>query len=234
MANVSQGERIGSAAVGAALLLPLVKKRSAVSWTAAAVGGALLYRAASGHCSVYSALGIHSEQAGEPLQVMQAITIGKPADELHALWRQPEAFTRVMQDFAELTPLDRDHARWSVPLGGGNTVEWETEVVEERPGELFHWRSVAGSRFPNEGRIAFSQAEGDRGTVASLTVRFDPTPLPGGALLRAASKAAPSVSRTAVMKMLRNFKALAESGEIATLKHNTSGRANDGREGDRI
>ena len=231
--NVGQKERIGSTALGAALLLPVLKKRSALSWTAAAVGGALMYRGVSGHCSFYSALGVNTDGAGSaPVEVKQAITIGKPADELHALWREPEAFTRIMRDFARLTPLDRDHARWQVTLADGHEVEWETEVVEERPGELFHWRSVEGSKFPNEGKLQFSMAEGDRGTVATLTVQFDPTPLPAGTLLKAASQAFPSASRAAVLKMLRNFKSLAETGEIPTLAYNVSARANDGRKGD--
>ncbi len=231
--NVSQAERIGSAAIGAGLLMPLLKKRSTLSWTAAVVGGALLYRGASGHCGVYSALGI-SSAGSQPIETRQAVTIGKPADELYALWRQPEAFSRVMQDFARVTPLDQDHARWVVTLPGGHAVEFETEVVEERPGELVRWRTTESSRLQSEASLQFSKAEGDRGTVATLTIHFDSTRLPAGGLLRAAAKAVPSMSRAGVTKVLRNFKALAETGEIPTLAQNASARANDGRQGDRI
>ena len=58
--NVNVVERIASAAVGAALVFIGVSRRSLFGRALAATGGALIERAASGRCGVYSALRLSS------------------------------------------------------------------------------------------------------------------------------------------------------------------------------
>jgi len=58
--NVNMVERITSAVVGAALVFLGVRRRSLVGRALAATGGALIERAASGRCGVYSALRLSS------------------------------------------------------------------------------------------------------------------------------------------------------------------------------
>lgn len=56
--NVGQTERLASAAIGGALLMSVVNFRPVRGILAAAIGGGLLYRAITGHCHLYHALGI--------------------------------------------------------------------------------------------------------------------------------------------------------------------------------
>lgn len=232
--NVGVTERIGSAAAGALLLLPLLKTRSAWACTGAAAGALLLYRGVTGHSPIYQALKVDRSTPDEPVRATASVTVGKSAQELYKLWQQPEVFAAVMRDFATLTPLDNDHARWTVHLPAGKTLAWETEVVEERRNELFAWQTVPGAAIPQSGKLHLRPAiPADRGTVTTLELAFDPSTLPGGTLLRGVSSAAETLARGAVSKMLRNFKALAESGEIPTLEGNPSGRGgSEGRKGD--
>ncbi len=224
--NVGTPERYGSLAAGTLLLLPVFKTRSAWNWGTAATGALLIYRGLGGFSPAYRALGVDRAQpVGEPVQVAASITVGRPATQLHTLWRDPEAFAAILRDFATVRPLGTDHARWTAHLPAGRSAEWETEVVAEQPGVLFAWRAVPGSRFPHGGRLRFHPATpAGRGTVATLELSLDPATLPGGTLLGGVSGTLDTLAKTAVRKILRNFKALAETGEIPTLDQNPSAR----------
>ena len=111
-ANVGQAERVASAALGGTLLLLGLGRRSLGGAAVAAVGGGLVYRAATGHCHLYEALGVDtatgrgaaagaSEDAPE---AVAAITIGKPAEQLDRLWRDPQTLARITSGLAEVTP----------------------------------------------------------------------------------------------------------------------------------
>ena len=112
-ANVGQAERVASAALGGTLLLLGLGRRSLGGVAVAALGSGLAYRAATGHCHLYEALGVDtaadrraaagaSEDAPE---AVAAITIGKPAEELERLWREPQTLTRITSGLAEVTLL---------------------------------------------------------------------------------------------------------------------------------
>ncbi len=87
--NVGQGERIASAALGGTLLLLGLGRRSLGGAAVAALGGGLVYRAATGHCHLYEALGVDTAAdrgvSDDATEAVAAITIGKPAEELDRL-----------------------------------------------------------------------------------------------------------------------------------------------------
>ena len=161
--------------------------------------------------------------SGEP-EVERSITIGKPAEELYQRWRDPATVPRVAAFFATVSPAsDGNRARWRVEGLLGRSHEGEVEIVDDRPGEHIGWRSLPGSDVPNEGSIHFRPAQGGRGTVATLRVRFDP---PGGALGEAGMKLLGAlVPATVADKVLHRFKSLVETGEIPTTEHQPAARA---------
>lgn len=222
--NVGQLERLASATVGGLLLANGLRRRSLGGVAIAVTGGDLLYRGLSGHCQVYQGLGVSTAKHGgkaDLSEVERSITIGKPADELYRLWREPESLSRVMGPLAEVTALGENRFHWRVNGPLGRTIGWDTEIVEDRPGELLRWQSTEGTKWRNEGSVRFLTAPQDWGTQVTLRIRFDP---PGGALGDAIVKHLGFVPRTLADKALHRFKSLAETGEIATLDHNPSGR----------
>jgi|SRR5680860_93382 len=56
--NVGEGERVLSAVAGGLLMINGVRRLSLGGLVLTALGGALAYRAASGHCAAYERLGI--------------------------------------------------------------------------------------------------------------------------------------------------------------------------------
>ena len=228
--NVGQAERVASAAFGGTLLLLGLGRRSLGGAAVAALGGGLVYRAATGRCHLYEALGVDtapdrraadrpSEDAPE---AVAAITIGKPAEELDRLWRDPQTLTRITSGFAEVTPAGDCRMHWKVRGPLGRDFEWATRVVEDRPGRVQRWQSVEGASLPSEGEVHFRPAPGDRGTEVSLRIRFNP---PGGAVGLAAAKLLGFVPRLFAERALHYFRALAETGEIPTTDRQPAARA---------
>ncbi len=230
--NVGRAERLLTGLAGLGLMAPTLRRRSVVTVAAAVAGGALLYRAATGRCRLYRALEVNTAETA-PSTAEGFITIGKPAEALHALWRDPEAFAKVTRGVVEVSPIDDAHARWRVVAPLGKTLEWTTEVVEEAVGRPFHWRSVPESALKTEGWLRIADAPRDWGAEVRLQVAFDLSGLPAGALLQPAASLFGQVPKTMVNKLLRNFKSLAETGEVPTLDRNSSARpAADGEQGD--
>ncbi|GHO48286.1 YgaP-like transmembrane domain [Ktedonospora formicarum] len=140
--NVHPVERRISAALGGALLLKSLTRRSL---TQATLATALLYRGLTGHSFLYQLLDISSapggrqREAGAP-EIKRAITIEKPAYELYHLWRDPQNLSRILGDFAEVSQGGDNRMHWRVQSPFMRTLEWDTEIVEERPGEIIRWQ----------------------------------------------------------------------------------------------
>lgn len=143
--------------------------------------------------------------------VDRTVTIGKSPDELYRLWRDSQTLPRVMHHAAAITVTDATHAHWKVDAPLGRTFEWDTEIVEDRPGELVRWKSLPGDAIPNEGSVTFRPGPRDWGTEVSLGLTFSP---PGGLLGAATTVLPDAISKVAVSKALYRFKSLAETGEI--------------------
>lgn len=228
--NVHTVERVASALLGTTLLLRGVRNRSVGGVATALVGSELLFRGVTGTCPVYRALGVRTtrqawDEAGAPPhshEVERSITIGRPALELYRLWNEPGTLALIMRDLGHVTPLGEGRTRWSVHGPLGRRLEWETRTVADRHGESVGWKSVPGARLPNEGSVMFRPAPDSRGTEATLRFRFDP---PGGALGDVLAKMLGIVPDVLVMKALRRFKSLAETGEVPTTDRNPSARA---------
>jgi uncharacterized membrane protein len=222
--NVHQVERLASTLLGGALLTQSFKRGLLGGALIAIAGGDLLYRGISGHSFLYQALGISTANSGtidhQP-EVERSITIEKPANELYRFWREPQNLSQIMGNFAQVTEMSDNQMHWLVRGPFGRNMEWDTRMVEERPGEFLHWKSLEGTSVYNEGSLTFRPAPRDWGTEVILHLRFDP---PGGVLDNLAAQRGGIVSRVVVEKALRRFKSLTETGEIPTLEHNPSAR----------
>src|SRR4051812_17279092 len=110
--NVGNAERQMSLAAGAVAAVFGVARRDVPGLLIAALGAGLVYRGASGHCSVYGALGIDSREkrdGGEQVKgihVAKSFLVDKPADELYAFWRKLENLPTIMSHLESVHVLD--------------------------------------------------------------------------------------------------------------------------------
>lgn len=212
--------------VGTALLAGGFQRRSLQGGAMAVAGAGLLTRAVGGPSRLRAALGRDGEPAGETesaaeTSVGRAVTVGKPAEELYAAWRDPETFSRVMDHVADVSSVGENRFQWTVHGPYGRDIGWESHVVESEPGSRLRWETPTDAVLPNEGEVRFEPAPGDRGTTVTLSVSFDP---PGGTLGAAALEQFDIAPAALAGVALDRFKSLAESGEIPTLEGNPSAR----------
>ncbi|MFC4448254.1 SRPBCC family protein [Halorussus aquaticus] len=217
-------------ALGGTLVTVGLRRRSLGGAALALAGGWLLYRGVGGRARPSESKGAtpRSEDratetgtTSEATAVERSVTVRESPEDLYRFWRDSDLLTRIVGGFAEVSPAGEDRHRWVVSTPFGGSIEWETEVVEDRPGEFLRWKSTEGAPVPNEGSVRFRPAPADRGTEVTLTLRFDP---PGGRVGRSAMNLLGVVPEALASKMLSRFKSLAETGEIPTLERNPSAR----------
>ncbi|GGD69505.1 SRPBCC family protein [Caballeronia grimmiae] len=163
----------------------------------------------------------HSGIARAEPEAKRVITVGKPADALRQRWLDPRTLPQLMSGFATLRPIGDNRMRWEIRTPLGRLYEWESEIVDE-PGGSIGWRSLPGAAIANEGSIRFDAASNDRGTIATLHVRFDP---PGGALGQGLVQLLGATPLNMIAdNALRRFKSLVETGEIPTTERQPAAR----------
>jgi uncharacterized membrane protein len=215
--NVGQGERLASLAGGAALALLAARRRGPGGAVLGALGAALVARGASGFCPVYQALDLDSTDRAlrdelvpaenEPgVSVDASVTIARTPDECYAAWRDFSRAPEFMGRISRVEVLDDTRSRWTARGPLGEEWSWESEVVEDLPGELIAWESLPGAELPNRGWVQFHPAA-PAGTHTELRyfVQFDP---PGGRLGDALTRAFHQAPRDMVKADLRRFREL--------------------------
>lgn len=141
------------------------------------------------------------------------VTVNRPRAEVYAYWRDFATFPSFMENVVAVDQIDERRSRWCVKAPAGGTVEWISEITEERENEFIAWASVEGAEVPNSGRIDFRDAPGERGTWVTATILYDP---PAGIIGKVVAKMFQREPAIQARRDLRRFKQLMETGEIAT------------------
>lgn len=231
--NVSEPERWLSVILGSAVAAYGLKLRSIPGLVLGAVGGALVWRGATGSCPVYSSLGVSTAEPsahddrnvsvpyGRGVRVEKSVTVNAPPEQLYAFWRNFENLPRFMQNLEAVRVHDNLRSRWVAKGPAGSTVEWEAEIINEIANELIGWRSLDGSQVDNAGSVHFTPAPGGRGTEVKVVLRYDP---PAGRIGANVSRILGEDPALNVQEDLRRFKRLIETGELPTIEGQPAGR----------
>jgi uncharacterized membrane protein len=225
--NVGTAERGISLLSGLALLSYILKRRPSakLSIPLGLEAGYMLYRAATGHCVFYRMMEINrSEEGNRGIEVQRTITVNKPRDEMFRIWRNFENLPRFMQhlqrvDVDEASGGSRSHWVAKAPLG--REVAWDADIIEERENEYVEWKSLPGSLVESMGRVEFADAPGGRGTIIHVYMQYNP---PAGSMGAAVAKLLGEEPGQQVRDDLRHFKQMMETGEIASVEGQPSGR----------
>jgi uncharacterized membrane protein len=156
-------------------------------------------------------LAIDPDDAGD--LIGRTVTINRPRQELYDFWRDFRNLPLFMDNIDSVQVLDARKSHWKVKAPAGTTVEWESVLIEDLPGEVIAWKSVEKASVPNSGRIEFRDTSNGRGTQVSVTIAYDP---PAGALGKLVAKLFQREPHIQARRDLRRFKQLMETGEIPT------------------
>jgi uncharacterized membrane protein len=153
-----------------------------------------------------------TEPDSDAIEVTKAVTVQRTAEDVYRFWRDLENLPGFMEHLESVEVSDGNRSHWVAKGPAGRSIEWDAEIVEERPGERLSWRSLPGTRVQNEGSVDFKTAPGGRGTEVAVHLRYSP---PGGTLGAAVAKLLGEEPATQLVDDLRRFKQVIETGEIA-------------------
>jgi uncharacterized membrane protein len=227
--NVGSGERVASVAAGSLAVALGLSRGSLPGLVIAAVGGALVYRGATGQCPMYSALDINTNQP-EPnsenavreeldargIHVEQSMLINRTPGELYQYWRNFENLPGIMTHLQQVRVIDDKRSHWvaKAPRIAGGSAEWDAEITADEPNARIAWRSLPGSEITCAGEIRFVPGMGDRGTDVHVSMDYVP---PAGKLGHWIATMFGESPRRQMHEDIRNFKRLMEVGEIPTI-----------------
>jgi uncharacterized membrane protein len=118
--------------------------------------------------------------ARRAIKVERSVTVGRPARELYDLWRNFENLPRWLAHLESVRIVDgRTH--WVATGPASGRIEWDSELVNDIPGELIAWKTVGNPDVAHAGSVHFTPtANGD--TEVRFVVDYEP---PGGGVTSA-------------------------------------------------
>ena len=183
-------------------------ERRRVTAAAAAVAG---IAALDLYTSVRLSRGNQDCAREEAMQAKTAVTIRHPVEVVYGYWRDFSNLPSFMNHLASVQVHGNGRSHWTANAPAGRTVEWDAEIVEDKPNERIVWRSLEGSQVPNSGVVWFTPAPGDRGTEVRVELTYDP---PAGVLGKVVAKLFGEEPQQQVTDDLRRLKQVLETGQV--------------------
>ena len=155
------------------------------------------------------------------IRVEKVVAIDRAPNELYDYWRQFENLPRFMRHLESVRQTGQNRSHWRAKGPAGTSVEWEAEIVDDRPGELISWRSLPGADIDNSGSVRFERAPGGRGTFVRVRMQYDP---PGGFFGASIAKLLGEEPEIQVQRDLYRFKQVMETGQVVSTDGQPAGR----------
>jgi uncharacterized membrane protein len=151
--------------------------------------------------------------AAGPKHVQAAVTVNRSPAEVYQFWHDFSNLPRFMfhVESVETAGDGRLHWRAEEPLQH-TMMEWDAQIVEDRPNELIAWRAENATKGPRMGAVHFDTAPGGRGTEVRLEMEYPNSPI--GKVGMAVAKLVGEAPDQQARDDLRRFKQLIEIGEI--------------------
>ena len=104
------------------------------------------------------------------IDVSAAVTVNRPVPDVYRFWRDLENLPAFMAHVRKVRTRGlRSH--W-VAEAPGRRLQWDAEIVEDRPGRLIRWRAVDHADVQNAGWVEFAPAPGNRGTEVRVHLSY--------------------------------------------------------------
>jgi uncharacterized membrane protein len=215
------GDVMDLALLGSALKSEQASRPRVAAAAAAVIGVMALDLRCSEQLSRSPAVGQRSLPRDRSIRVQKSITINRSPEELYRFWHNFENLPRFMShlDSVQVTGEKRSHWRAKAPIG--MRVEWDAEIINDRPNELIAWRSLEGADVDSAGSVHFKRAPGERGTEVRVEMQYIP---PGGVVGATIAKLFGEEPEQQVSGDLRRFKQVMETGEIIQSEATARGR----------
>ena len=231
--NIGDVQRVLSVIAGMMFLASGLSRRRWSGAALATVGGGLLYRAISGYCPVFGAMGIdmsggsnrsggssntdrlgrrkvHTDRA---TKIQRAIEVNRPPNEIYRFWRSLDNLPRIMNHLDSVQVINDRLSHWVVKaMPGVPKVEWDAEIINDVENQRLGWRSLEGADVDNTGSVEFKPTDDGQRTRLTVTLQYEP---PGGELGAAVAKWFGEDPNTKIAEDLQRFKEEMETGAFS-------------------
>jgi uncharacterized membrane protein len=170
----------------------------------------LMVAAAAGACGAIYYATRKPKYSG--IKFKKSIVIDRPASELYDFWHDFENLPAISDILESVEVLDVTRSRWTVAAPGEIPIHWEADITKDIRNEMIGWRSVEGSMIETAGYVKFEAAPGERGTLVRVALEYN---VPAGRVGAAFATLFGKRPGAHVEEMLRRFKQLMETGEVA-------------------
>jgi uncharacterized membrane protein len=156
------------------------------------------------------------------IHVEKSVTINRPPEELYNFWHNFEDLPRFMNHLISVRKTGENRWHWVARGPARMNIEWDAEIVDEKPNQYIAWQSLEGADVDNIGAVYFQPAPGGRGTVLRAVLEYRP---PAGILGARIAKLFGEEPEMQLNVDLHRFKQMMETGEIPTTYGQPAGRA---------
>jgi uncharacterized membrane protein len=217
---VGQIERIASTIAGGAIAAYGIRRRNPAGLALALLGGTVLFRGATGHCPVYSALGASTAPADEDIHLEDAVIINQPRAVLFAFWRELPNLAQFIPGVESVTPVGDTQIHWVAAGPSGRRISWDSAIIAEKKNALLTWRTLPESSLKHTASVRFVTLPHNRGTEVRMSIEYT---APGGRIPGSLARIFSKAPEQILHETLRRFRQIAESGEVATTEGQPKG-----------
>ena len=146
-----------------------------------------------------------------PIICEKSVTINRSPEEVYRFWRDFQNLPRFMSHLESVQVMSEKRSHWVAKAPAGMQVEWDAEIIEDRPNQLIAWHSLEGADVDNSGVVRFERAPGGRGTEVRVQLQYDP---PGGKIGAAIAKLFGEEPEQQIKGDLYRLKQVMETGEV--------------------
>lgn len=211
--------RVAGDAMDLALLGAALRSPDAQPQRIAAAAGVVLGAAA---LDVYAGQRLLNTPMEPPeVHVTEVVAINAPPAQLYKFWSNIENLPLFMSHVQSVAKTSERTSHWVVTGPAGASLEWDSEIVDDREDVRLGWRTLPDSPVHHEGIVTFEAAPGGRGAIARVELLYWP---PAGKVGAQFMRLLGEDPGKQINDDLRRLKQLIETGEVATTLGQPSGR----------
>jgi len=147
-------------------------------------------------------------KSGKGIKMEETVTIHRPVSEVYAFWRRLENLPQFMRHLQSVTERADGTSHWCMKTSAGKELEWDAQIIEERPDEMISWQSLENADVDNAGSVWFQKGPDDQSTIVRVQMKYSP---PGGKIGAVLAKLSGQRAEKELSEDLNRFKELMES-----------------------
>ncbi|MBI4510241.1 MAG: BON domain-containing protein [Deltaproteobacteria bacterium] len=203
--NWTPGVRILVGSAGVVLSLAGIRRGGLARAPLSVVGAGMFARAVT-NMPLKRIIGLGAERRG--ISFHKTFEVKAPIDQVFDFWSHFENFPRFMEHVREVTVKD-GVSHWKVAGPLGTVVEWDAEVTELVPRQVFAWRTLPQAKVGHEGIVHFEETP-QKTTRLDIRLSYNP---PGGAVGHVVASLFHADPKSALDDDMVRLKSLLERGK---------------------